>query len=234
MSNYENGSREARACIPGRRNTLVCQQNRTLRAVYSVLLHLLALTIFGSTIISATPKRGLGRESPDETQQRGIPKYPDVSATQILFLFNGELWLLPREGGVASPLTKESGPKSFPKFSPDGQTVAFTGSYDGIYAIPVRGGTTTRITHNPGGTDLCNWAPDGKLLFMTDTFFGPADFGNRRTCVSSTWFPRQVVCRINCRSHTARTVRLVPTASGLPTQPMPRGGTNIRCITREV
>src|SRR5260370_11701 len=112
MSNYENGSREARACIPGRRNTLVCQQNRTLRPVYSVLLRLLALTIFGSTIISATPKRGLGRESPDETQQRGIPKYPDVNATKIRCLFNGELWLLPREGVVASLLAKESGPKS--------------------------------------------------------------------------------------------------------------------------
>ena len=156
---------------------MACEQSRTLRAVYSVLLCLLALTIFGSTIISATPSRGLGRESPDESQQRGIPKYPDVSATQIVFLFDGQLWLVSREGGVSAPLTKEASPKSFPRFSPDGQTVAFTGKFDGIYTTPVKGGPAKRITHNPGGTDLCNWTPDGRLLFMTDTFFASADFG---------------------------------------------------------
>jgi tricorn protease len=159
------------------------ERDRDERAVYSVLSGLLALWVFGSTVFGATPNTGVARESLDETHrggtQHGIPKYPDVSATQIVFLFDGELWLVPREGGAAAPLTKEYGPRSFPKFSPDGQTIAFTGTHDGIYTIPVSRGEPTRITHNPGATDLCNWTPDGRLLFMTDTFFAPADFGEQ-------------------------------------------------------
>src|SRR5437588_1196435 len=62
------------------------------------------------------------------------------------------------------------GPYRSPKFSVDGNTVAFTGSYDGIYTINIGGASNTRVTHNPGATDPCDWIPDGKLLFMTDAF----------------------------------------------------------------
>src|SRR5882724_5947772 len=67
-----------------------------------------------------------------ERPMRGVPRFPDVSATQITFLFGGDLWVVPRQGGMATSLTKESGPKSSPKFSPDGATIAFTGDYDGV------------------------------------------------------------------------------------------------------
>jgi len=144
-------------------------QTRLLQSLVSVLLFAVAPIAAASV--------DMPHHTDSSLQRRGIPRFPDVSATQIVFLFDGGLWLVPREGGGATPLTKESNPTSFPKFSRDGQTVAFTGKYDGIYTIPVQGGTVKRITHNPGATDLCSWTPDGRLLFMTDTFFAPADFG---------------------------------------------------------
>ena len=150
-------------------------RNRVLYGYLLVFLTQMTVTVFTSTADST--KSDIADESGDMSQSRGIAKYPDVSAARIVFLFDGELWLVPRDGGLASSLTKESGPKSVAKFSPDGQTVAFTGRHDGIYTVPIKGGAPTRITHNPGGTDLCNWTPDGRLLFMTDTFFAPADFG---------------------------------------------------------
>src|SRR5262245_13908338 len=56
----------------------------------------------------------------------GIVRFPDVSKTHIVFVYAGDLWLVPRAGGVAAPLTNASGKKSYPRFSPDGQTIAFT------------------------------------------------------------------------------------------------------------
>jgi tricorn protease len=115
--------------------------------------------------------------APDISRSRaGVPRFPDVSATQITFLFAGELWLVPREGGAATALTHEANPKGSPKFSPDGQTIAFTGSYDGIYTIPAAGGSVVRVTHHTGATDLCDWAPGGRLLFMTDAFLFVGNF----------------------------------------------------------
>ena len=155
----------------------------TIRQCYTLGRLFLALAWFVLTaptqeLVFARPQADVSGV-PATIHRHGVPKYPDVSANQIVFLFDGELWLVPREGGAAVPLTKESGPKGSPKFSPDGQTIAFTGAHDGIYTVPVKGGEVTRVTHNPGATDLCNWTPDGRLLFMTDTFFAPADFGDQ-------------------------------------------------------
>jgi tricorn protease len=98
----------------------------------------------------------------------GMLRYPDVSATQIVFMYANDLWLAPREGGVAVPLSSPAGQETFPKFSPDGKTIAFVGNYDGnrdIYTLPVAGGVPTRVTHHPASELLCDWTPDGKLLF---------------------------------------------------------------------
>jgi tricorn protease len=59
----------------------------------------------------------------------------------------------------------------FPRFSPDGRSIAFTGNYDGnrdIYTVPAEGGVPHRVTHHPGVDTLCGWTPDGRLLFMTN------------------------------------------------------------------
>lgn len=110
----------------------------------------------------------------------GIVRFPDVGMTNIVFVYAGDLWVVPRAGGAAVRLTSTPGTKSYPKFSPDGQTIAFTSSYNGIYAfaggyngiytIPAAGGVANRVTHNPGTTTFCSWTPDGQLLFMNDAF----------------------------------------------------------------
>ena len=112
-------------------------------------------------------------------EQGGIPRFPDVSATQITFLYGGELWIVSRQGGRATIVPTAVSPSTNPKFSPDGKHIAFTGAFDGIYTVSVDGGPVTRLTHKPGATDLCDWTPDGNLLFMSNTNFPPADFGEQ-------------------------------------------------------
>ena len=60
-------------------------------------------------------------------------------------------WIMPKEGGTANKLSSPPGVEIFPKFSPDGKSIAFTGNYDGnpdVYVIPVGGGFPERLTQH--------------------------------------------------------------------------------------
>ncbi|MFH1748835.1 MAG: S41 family peptidase [Planctomycetota bacterium] len=99
----------------------------------------------------------------------GMLRYPDVSATHIVFVYANDIWIAPRAGGLAAPLANPAGVESFPRFSADGQTIAFVGNYDGntdLYTIPMAGGIPIRVTHHPTGEHLCDWSPDGQLIFQ--------------------------------------------------------------------
>jgi tricorn protease len=102
-------------------------------------------------------------------------RYPDASADRIVFVHGGDLWTVEIAGGMARRLTSAEGEELFPKFSPDGRFVAFTGQYTGsrqVYVIPVTGGTPKQLTfYNDvgelpprGGVDnqVMGWTPDGK------------------------------------------------------------------------
>lgn len=96
-------------------------------------------------------------------------RYPDVSATQIAFVYANDIWVAPREGGLASPLASPPGAEQFPRFSPDGKRLAFVGNYDGnrdLYIVSVEGGMPRRVTHHPQAEILCDWTPDGRLLYF--------------------------------------------------------------------
>ncbi len=96
-------------------------------------------------------------------------RYPDVSATQITFVYGGDIWTVPRAGGLASRLTSARGEETWPRFSPDGSRIAFSGNYDGntdIYTVPATGGEAVRITHHPLPDRMMDWYPDGKSLLF--------------------------------------------------------------------
>ena len=98
-------------------------------------------------------------------------QHPTLSATQIAFAFAGDLWIVPREGGVATRLTTGAGIESNPVFSPDGKDIAFSGEYDGnvdVYIIPAIGGTPRRLTYHPANDIAVGWTRDGKdILFAS-------------------------------------------------------------------
>jgi hypothetical protein len=54
-----------------------------------------------------------------------------MNKTTIVFSYAGDLWSVPRRGGVANRLTAGAGMETEAMFSPDGKTIAFTGEYDG-------------------------------------------------------------------------------------------------------
>ena len=64
-------------------------------------------------------------------------RYPDVSATQIAFVYAGDIWVAPKTGGEAMRLSSPKGEESFPRFSPDGSQLAFSGTQIGIVSMRV-------------------------------------------------------------------------------------------------
>ncbi len=101
----------------------------------------------------------------------GLFRFPDVSKTQIVFTYANDVWIMPKEGGTAEKLSSPAGVESFPKFSPDGKNIAFTGNYDGnqdVYSIPVTGGVPLRLTEHGFPDRVVDWTPDGKgVLFAS-------------------------------------------------------------------
>ncbi|PKL86986.1 MAG: peptidase S41 [Ignavibacteriae bacterium HGW-Ignavibacteriae-2] len=101
-------------------------------------------------------------------------RYPDVSETQITFVYAGDIWIVDKTGGTALKLSSPKGEEMFPRFSPDGKQIAFSGNYDGnldIYTIPTVGGIPKRITSHSFGDRLLDWTPDGKSLLYASSMY---------------------------------------------------------------
>jgi len=83
-------------------------------------------------------------------EEARLLRFPATNGTEIVFSYAGDLYKVSVNGGTAQRLTSHVGYEMFPRFSPDGKTIAFTGQYDGnteVYTIPVTGGEPLRITY---------------------------------------------------------------------------------------
>lgn len=98
-------------------------------------------------------------------------RQPTMNRTDIVFVYAGDLWKVPRAGGSAIRLTSNVGTESSPIFSPDGNWIAFTGEYDGnidVYVMPAEGGEPRRVTYHPGADQAIGWTPDGsQVVFLS-------------------------------------------------------------------
>lgn len=84
-----------------------------------------------------------------EAPESRLLRFPAIHGNQIVFTYAGDLFTVPASGGVARRLTSDVGFEMFPRFSPDGKWIAFTGQYDGnteVYLIPAQGGVPKRLT----------------------------------------------------------------------------------------
>ena len=105
-------------------------------------------------------------------QETLLLRQPSVSQRHIAFAYANNIWIVDRSGGQARRLTSFQGASSHPKLSPDGRTVAFTGTYAGnadVYTVPVDGGEPVRLTWHPGADGVTGWTPDGTRVVFAST-----------------------------------------------------------------
>ncbi|MBI2213059.1 MAG: PD40 domain-containing protein [Acidobacteria bacterium] len=134
-----------------------------------------------SFVLALTLLLGAATAFADEALTR-LLRFPDIEGELIAFVYAGDIWVVDAKGGVARRLTSHEGMELFPKFSPDGRSIAFTGEYSGtrqVHVISVDGGTPRQLTfYNDvgvmpprGGFDnvVLGWTPDGKnVLFRAN------------------------------------------------------------------
>jgi tricorn protease len=103
--------------------------------------------------------------------QTKLLRFPDIHGDKVVFVHAGDLWTAPVTGGTATRLTAHPGLEVFPKFSPDGHWIAFTGQYDGdeqVYIVPSTGGVPKQLTFYPARGPLTpRWGYDNQVLGWT-------------------------------------------------------------------
>jgi tricorn protease len=107
-------------------------------------------------------------------------RFPDIHEDQVVFVYAEDLWIASTHGGAARRLTAHPGDELYPKFSPDGKWIAFTGEYDGnsdVFVVPVAGGEPKRLTYHPGADIVLGWSPDGRILFRSSRASDLPDYG---------------------------------------------------------
>lgn len=124
-------------------------------------------------------------------EEARLLRFPATNSKDVVFAYGGDLYKVSLEGGQARRLTSHIGYEMFPRFSPDGQSVAFTAQYDGnteVYLMPAEGGQPVRLTYTatnsrddlgdrmgPNNVTMA-WTPDGKQILyrnrISDGFDG--------------------------------------------------------------
>jgi tricorn protease len=103
--------------------------------------------------------------------QTKLLRFPTIHGDQIAFSYAGDIWRVSSEGGTAIRLTTHPGLELFPRFSPDGQQIAFTGQYEGdeqVYVIPATGGIPQQLTFYPARGPLPDrWGYDNQVYGWT-------------------------------------------------------------------
>ena len=150
----------------------------TIRAVLSLMITVIALPAFIHA--QDTPR------SDTASARGGLPLKPErtvsISTTEgswisvdvspdgrnLVFDLLGDLYLLPIEGGRATPLTSGMAYDAQPRFSPDGKKVLFISDRSGgdnLWTIDVQTRDTSQITRGNNNAWVSpDWSPDGKYV----------------------------------------------------------------------
>ena len=88
----------------------------------------------------------------------------------IVFVYEGDLWRVPRTGGIAYRIISMEGKIRAPRYSPDGKWIAFSSNRDGnynIYVTPADGGQTRQLTFHQSSNITESWSWDSHTLYFS-------------------------------------------------------------------
>jgi len=108
--------------------------------------------------------------SPAHADPIKFARYPHSSNGQIAFSYHGDIWVADNDGANARRLTAHVANDTFPRFSPDGQWIAFTSNRMGnndVFVVPTAGGVPRQLTFHTTSDTVLYWTPDGERIIFT-------------------------------------------------------------------
>lgn len=109
-----------------------------------------------------------------QTTTPSFLSYPTLSpdGSTMVFAYNGDLWRVPTDGGLALRLTAMTGNELAPRISPDGKWLAFSADQNGnmdVYLMPLEGGDIKQLTSHEAGDVVDSWSWDSKSIYFTSS-----------------------------------------------------------------
>ncbi|NJD18817.1 MAG: hypothetical protein FIA95_05990, partial [Gemmatimonadetes bacterium] len=130
---------------------------------------LLPLCVLTAALLAAAP-------SADAQAPIRFMMDPHVSGDLVVFSYQGDVWIVKRDGTGARRLTNHVARDAAPRFSPDGRLVAFSsdrfGNYD-VFVVPVEGGEPVQLTFHTTGDMVRGWTSDGRIMFASSRSTNP-------------------------------------------------------------
>ncbi len=105
-------------------------------------------------------------------QKEPFVRFPAINpaGNMLSFSYQGDIWTVPIVGGKATRLTIHEGYESKPRWSFDGNQIAFQGNrfgnYD-IYLVNKDGNSLKRLTHHSSSDVDPSWSPNNDIVFST-------------------------------------------------------------------
>ncbi|HYY42019.1 MAG TPA: DPP IV N-terminal domain-containing protein, partial [Pyrinomonadaceae bacterium] len=99
-----------------------------------------------------------------------LVRYPHYSNGRVAFSYLGDIWVADEDGRNVQRLTVNRARDVYPRFSPDGQWIAFSSDRNGnldVFIIPANGGTVKQLTAHSGDDTVLNWTPDGRAILFS-------------------------------------------------------------------
>ena len=96
-----------------------------------------------------------------------LARHPDYNAGKIVFSYLGDLWVANEDGTGAHRVTDHTARDIYPRFSPDGKSIAFSSNRYGnndVFVIPATGGPAKQLTFHSGNDEVVGWTRDGKSV----------------------------------------------------------------------
>src|SRR5690242_2514358 len=77
-----------------------------------------------------------------------LPRHPTYSKGKVAFSYLGDIWIANENGSGVMRLTDNKARDIYPRFSPDGEWIAFSSNRDGnndVFVIPTAGGKPKQL-----------------------------------------------------------------------------------------
>ncbi len=99
-------------------------------------------------------------------------RHPSYSKGKVAFSYLGDIWVANENGANVDRLTVHRARDVYPRFSPDGEWIAFSSDRQGnhdVYVMPARGGKPRQLTYKSSDDVVVGWTPDGRNILFYST-----------------------------------------------------------------